>query len=79
MAKGAARAADADAAVAVTGIAGPDGGTAEKPVGLVYIGCFCRGIVRVEKHIFDGDRAHVRTQSVQAALSLLKKMLEELS
>lgn len=79
MAEGAARAADADAAVAVTGIAGPDGGTAEKPVGLVYIGCFYKGTVRVEKHIFDGDRSQVRTQSVQAALSLLKKMLEEQS
>ena len=40
MAKGAANVADADASVAVTGIAGPDGGTVEKPVGLVYIGCF---------------------------------------
>lgn len=79
MAQGAARVAAADAAVAVTGIAGPDGGTAEKPVGLVYIGCFCMGTVRVEKHIFDGDRAQVRAQSVQAALSLLKKMLEEQS
>ena len=77
MAKGAANAADADASVAVTGIAGPDGGTVEKPVGLVYIGCFCKGNVRVEKHIFDGDRAQVRGQSVQAALTLLKMMLTE--
>ncbi len=77
MAEGAAKAACADAAVAVTGIAGPDGGTAEKPVGLVYIGCFCTGTTHVEKHIFDGDRAQVRAQSVHAALTLLKKMLEE--
>lgn len=75
MAEGAAKAADADVSVVSTGIAGPDGGTAEKPVGLVYIGCFCKGTVRVEKHLFDGDRAQVRAQSVQAALSLLRTML----
>ncbi|MCI7131281.1 MAG: CinA family protein [Lachnospiraceae bacterium] len=77
MAEGAAKAAGADVAVVSTGIAGPDGGTAEKPVGLVYIGCFCKGTIRVEKHIFEGDRAQVRTQSVQAALLLLKTMLEK--
>ena len=77
MAEGAAKAADADVSVVSTGIAGPDGGTAEKPVGLVYIGCFCKGTVHVEKHLFDGDRAQVRAQSVQAALSLLRTMLIE--
>ncbi len=77
MAEGAARAAHADAAVISTGIAGPDGGTEEKPVGLVYIGCFCRGKTRVEKHLFQGDRGNVRGQSVQAALLLLKSMLCE--
>lgn len=77
MARGAARAAGADAAIAATGIAGPDGGTAEKPVGLVYLGCFCRGAVRVEKHLFAGTRAEVRAQSVQAALGLLRTMLLE--
>ena len=77
MARGAADAAGADVAVAVTGIAGPDGGTAEKPVGLVYMGCFCKGELCVEKHIFAGDRAQVRAQSVQAALRLLKMMLEQ--
>lgn len=76
MATGAATAAGADAAVAVTGIAGPDGGTAEKPVGLVYMGCFCKGKIRVDKHFFSGDRVQVRAQSVQAALELLKQMLE---
>ena len=76
MAEGAAKAAGAQVAIAATGIAGPDGGTAEKPVGLVYLGCFCKGMVRVEKHMFDGDRVQVRTQSVRAALKLLKSMLE---
>ena len=77
MAKGAACAANADVAVSATGIAGPDGGTEEKPVGLVYMGCFCKGELCVEKHIFAGDRAQVRAQSVQAALRLLKMMLEQ--
>ncbi len=75
MARGAAAAADAGAALAVTGIAGPDGGTAEKPVGLVYIGCCCRDSLRVERHVFSGDRSEVRSQSVQAALTLLRDML----
>ena len=77
MAEGAARAAGTEAAIAVTGIAGPDGGTAEKPVGLVYMGCFCKGNIHVEKHIFAGDRSQVRSQSVHAALGLLKMMLEQ--
>ena len=77
MARGAADAAGVNVAVAVTGIAGPDGGTAEKPVGLVYMGCFCKGELCVEKHIFAGDRAQVRAQSVQVALQLLKSMLEQ--
>lgn len=76
MAVGAAKAAEADAAIAATGIAGPDGGSEEKPVGLVYLGCFCKGETRVEKHIFTGDRTQVRARSVQAALTLLKTMLE---
>lgn len=77
MAVGAAKAAGTRAAIAVTGIAGPDGGTAEKPVGLVYTGCFCDGTVRVEKHLFNGDRGEVRAKSVQAALTLLKEVLQE--
>ena len=77
MAIGAAKAAGCQAAVATTGIAGPDGGTDEKPVGLVYIGAMVRDDVVIEKHIFKGDRADVRTQSTQAALELLEQMLEK--
>lgn len=77
MAIGAAKAAGCQAAVATTGIAGPDGGTDEKPVGLVYIGAVVRDDVVIEKHIFKGDRADVRTQSTQAALELLEQMLEK--
>ena len=77
MAIGAAKAAGCQAAVATTGIAGPDGGTDEKPVGLVYIGAVVRDDIVIEKHIFKGDRAEVRTQSTQAALELLEQMLEK--
>ena len=77
MAKGAILASGADAAIATTGIAGPDGGTEEKPVGLVYIGVSVRGQMYVEEHHFEGDRSEVRESTVQAALALLKKGLEE--
>lgn len=76
MATGAAKAAKADVALSTTGIAGPGGGTEEKPVGLVYIGCYCFGETFVEKHIFNGDRSQVREQSVEAALTLARKCLE---
>lgn len=75
MAKGAARAAGADAALSVTGIAGPGGGTAEKPVGLVYIGCYVRGNITVKKYVFAGERNKNRDASVEAALRLLKSSL----
>lgn len=62
---------DADVCVAVTGIAGPDGGTEEKPVGLVYIATYMKDSVTVEHYQFKGDRAKVREQSVVKALDLL--------
>ena len=76
MAEGGAKAANADAVLAVTGIAGPDGGTAEKPVGLVYIGCHVNGNTVVERNVFLGTRREVREQSVGAALALLKRQLQ---
>lgn len=76
MAEGGAKAAKADAALAVTGIAGPDGGTAKKPVGLVYIGCCVNGNTVVEGNVFSGSRRAVREQSVQAALKLLFECLQ---
>ena len=76
MAEGGAKAAKADACLSVTGIAGPDGGTAEKPVGLVYIGCHVNGNIVVERNVFSGTRREVREQSVLAALKLLKKQLQ---
>lgn len=75
MAKGAAKAADARAAISVTGIAGPDGGTEEKPVGLVYIGCCIDEKVWVESYHMNGDRQKVREISVKKALDMLRRHL----
>lgn len=65
----------ADVGISTTGIAGPSGGTAEKPVGLVYIGCCVRGNTKVKKFIFEGDRTAIRQQAVEAALKLAKKCI----
>ena len=75
MALGAARQARARAAIAVTGIAGPGGGTPQKPVGLVYIGCYVDGKVFVTENYFQGSRQEIRTATTQAALSLLLEKL----
>lgn len=76
MVQGAARQAGAQAALATTGIAGPDGGTPEKPVGLVYIGCYVNGVTIVEEHLFAGERAQVRNLAVESALLLLEQALQ---
>ena len=73
MAKGSAKFTKADVAVSVTGIAGPDGGTETKPVGLVYIACYVHGIVTVKEYRFSGNRNKVRESSVAAALALTRK------
>jgi nicotinamide-nucleotide amidase len=71
MATGALDHSRADIAVSVTGIAGPDGGTPTKPVGLVYLGVARRGgSVRHERHIFSGDRDGIRQAAVIRALEL---------
>lgn len=75
MAIGGAKAAKAEACVSVTGLAGPGGGTSEKPVGLVYIGCCVDGEVRVYEYRFLGNRREIRQQAVTAALNILKKRL----
>jgi PncC family amidohydrolase len=76
MAKGAADFFRVECAVSVTGIAGPGGGSAEKPVGLVYIGLYVPGVLKSFRYNFAGDRASVREQTANTALSLL---LEEIS
>ena len=77
MAKGGVFASDSDACIAVTGIAGPDGGTEEKPVGTVYIGCYINNTVKVEKFRFKGNRAKVREQAVTKGLDLLRRCILE--
>lgn len=75
MARGAARTAGADVAVSITGIAGPDGGTPEKPVGLVYIGCYVQGSVQVEEYHFSGSRMKIRESVTASALVQLRSFL----
>ena len=67
----------ADTALSVTGIAGPDGGSEEKPVGLVYIGCSVCGKVRVEKFQFKGSRQKIRESATTQALTLLRMCILE--
>jgi len=67
---------EADFAVAVSGIAGPDGGTVEKPVGLVYICVLKKGEVgQVTRYVFDGDRQSIRTQTVENALKTIRSLM----
>jgi PncC family amidohydrolase len=60
-----------DISVSVTGIAGPDGGTLEKPVGTVYICVATSKVSKLEKYHFEGDRSQVRMQTVSHALAQL--------
>lgn len=80
MVKGAIAHSRAELAVAVTGIAGPDGGSPEKPVGLVYIGYGDKaGVVEVAEHRFKGGRDEVRRQTVEAALKHLIKFVDNIA
>ncbi len=76
MALGAAKAAGADAAISVTGIAGPGGGTLEKPVGLVYIGCVVGGEVTVEECRLRGSRQKIRELTVKRAMNRMRLCLD---
>ena len=72
MAEGALTHAPVDLTIAITGIAGPDGGSPSKPVGLVHFACSRRGRATVhERHLFPGNRSDVRLAAVRVALALL--------
>ncbi|MDD5302948.1 MAG: nicotinamide-nucleotide amidohydrolase family protein, partial [Elusimicrobia bacterium] len=80
MAKGARKAAGADIGVAITGVAGPDGGTKEKPVGLVFVSVYGPGGARrARRHDIHGPREAVRARAGGAALALLKETLDALA
>ncbi|MBD5459218.1 MAG: CinA family nicotinamide mononucleotide deamidase-related protein, partial [Lachnospiraceae bacterium] len=75
MAKGAALFGKADVTVGITGVAGPDGGSEEKPVGLVYIACSVCGRINVKECHFSGSRMKIRENSVSSALSLMRESI----
>ncbi len=78
MAEGALENAHADLGVAVTGVAGPGGGSAAKPVGLVFVAAArAPGQTQVERHLFAGDRRAVRGATVAAALQLCRAMIAQ--
>lgn len=75
MAEGAIAHSRAQAAIAVTGVAGPSGGSADKPVGTVWFGWSVGGALSSERQLFEGDRAAIRAASVRHALQVLVRLL----
>ncbi len=75
MAAGARRLLGAEVAVSTTGIAGPGGGTIEKPVGLVYIAVVAPTGSRCERYIFDGNRSDNKNQAARRGLELILELL----
>lgn len=76
MARGAAAHGKADVAIAVTGLAGPDGGTKEKPVGLVYVGIFYKDKVYWQEFHFKGNRSTIRELTVVNSLQNVLRVLQ---
>lgn len=76
MATGARKACGADIGLAVTGIAGPGGGSAEKPVGLVFFALDDGGEVEVQRMVFPGDRSAIKTAAAEHGLTMLMDRLE---
>jgi PncC family amidohydrolase len=76
MAAGAQKLLRADLAVSATGVAGPDGGTAETPAGTVWIGLVCGETITAREHHFTGDRQAVRQETVRQALTMLLQCMK---
>ena len=76
MAEGVCRVSGAELGLSATGIAGPTGGTDEKPVGLVYMGVCYRGKTTVVRRVFEGSRAQVRASTVEAVFAEVKNRLQ---
>ena len=77
MAEGARRLLHTDVAIATTGIAGPGGGSPEKPVGLVYIAVATPAATHSERHVFGGDRTTIKELTALRALELLRAALDQ--
>lgn len=75
LAEGASERFGVSAAISITGVAGPGGGTPEKPVGTVWLGCALEGTVETRRSLFPGTRHEVRARAAQAALLLLHRRL----
>lgn len=77
MAKGGCENSDADICLSITGLAGPDGGTKETPVGTVFMGCCYNGQTITREYHFTGNRTKIRQQAVASALVLLRECIME--
>ena len=78
MAEGVRNLMQTDVGVGITGIAGPGGGSPEKPVGLVYIAVSTPGKTSVEKNVFSGVRAEIKRAAVNKALAMVQEMIREM-
>lgn len=77
MAKGVAKLYDTDCAISISGVAGPEGGSDEKPVGTVYMGYYYKGKITTEKRNITGVRKRVQTRSAYYAMDGLRKIIKE--
>ena len=78
MAEGVRHLMQTDVGVGITGIAGPGGGSPEKPVGLVYIAVSALGKTSVKKNVFSGVRAEIKRAAVNKALAMVQEMIREM-
>ena len=76
MALGCRKVTSSDVAIATSGIAGPGGGTVEKPVGLVFVACAYKDMVSVNQYKFEGDRTQIRYQATNEAIAMAMDMIE---